>query len=317
MVAGIAFSGGGVTACVCTLCYLKALSGYTGEETLVSTVSGGTLGVLLFENAPKFRNLTFPETDPRAATYETLSSARANDGETWFAEIVREIPSAAEVARGVPSAAEVGTVYGWWESALDAAALSAYEVEPWSLEAGERPWIVGAALLDESAAPIRRDERGVYGSAGASLHPVEIEMNAPRPELSTPGLANVSVALPDDFSIMNAASFSSAFWAAAVVESEVEFELLKSQLVTLPSESRGTQVVLDGAEAASASNGAPPTDREAPVSQAASSTRPASSRSSGGAPRASSPSTTTTTAGSRRSRRPSRRSSASTGRRTR
>ena len=91
MVAGIAFSGGGVTACVCTLCYLKALSGYTGEETLVSTVSGGTLGVLLFENAPKFRNLTFPETDPlalqvlRKAAPLLLSQARV----MWGAALLR------------------------------------------------------------------------------------------------------------------------------------------------------------------------------------------------------------------------------------
>ena len=45
---------------------------------------------------------------------------------------------------------------------------------------------------------------------------------------------------------MNAGAFSSAFWAAAIVESEAKYDLLKSQLITLPSERDGPQIVLDG-----------------------------------------------------------------------
>ena len=102
MVVGLALSGGGVTACVCTLCLLDAL-GPLGPDVVVSTVSGGTLGYLLHVNAPRFKNLTYPETGPNA-TYESLREARANDGEAWFAQIVREIPdgsraSAARAAR--------------------------------------------------------------------------------------------------------------------------------------------------------------------------------------------------------------------------
>ena len=99
MVVGLALSGGGVTACVCTLCLLDAL-GPLGPDVVVSTVSGGTLGYLLHVNAPRFKNLTYPETGPNA-TYESLREARANDGEAWFAQIVREIPdgSRASAAR--------------------------------------------------------------------------------------------------------------------------------------------------------------------------------------------------------------------------
>ena len=45
---------------------------------------------------------------------------------------------------------------------------------------------------------------------------------------------------------MHAGAFSSAFWAAAIVESEAKYDLLKSQLITLPSERDGPQIVLDG-----------------------------------------------------------------------
>ncbi|KAH8052177.1 hypothetical protein JL722_10277 [Aureococcus anophagefferens] len=220
MVVGLALSGGGVTACVCALCLLDAL-GPLGPDVVVSTVSGGTLGYLLHVNAPRFKNLTYPETGPNA-TYESLREARANDGEAWFAQIVREIPDgsrahaarAARRGRAPPGRAAadarrtevdmrraaadarrteevanaraaspdkenrtaVGTVYGWWEAALDAAALSAYAVEP----------------------------------------------------------------------LMNAASFSSAFWAAAIVESGAEYALLKDELITLPSAAGDDAIVLDG-----------------------------------------------------------------------
>ena len=271
MVVGLALSGGGVTACVCTLCLLDAL-GPLGPDVVVSTVSGGTLGYLLHVNAPRFKNLTYPETGPNA-TYESLREARANDGEAWFAQIVREIPdgSRASAARAAPGAGRaaadarrteevadaraaspekenrtaVGTVYGWWEAALDAAALSAYAVEPWALVAGDRAWTAGAALLDTGAAPIWRDADGVYGAAAARLRPVDVAMAA-TPRASTPGLRGANVTLPADFSLMNAASFSSAFWAAAIVESGAEYALLKDELITLPSAGGDDAIVLDG-----------------------------------------------------------------------
>ncbi|KAH8075108.1 hypothetical protein JL721_1102 [Aureococcus anophagefferens] len=259
MVVGLALSGGGVTACVCALCLLDAL-GPLGPDVVVSTVSGGTLGYLLHVNAPRFKNLTYPETGPNA-TYESLREARANDGEAWFAQIVREIPdgsrahaarAGADAPRAGRAAADarrtevdmrraaadarrteevanaraaspdkenrtaVGTVYGWWEAALDAAALSAYAAEPWALVAGDRAWTAGAALLDTGAAPISRDAGGVWRAARAS---------AP---------------------LMNAASFSSAFWAAAIVESGAEYALLKDELITLPSAAGDDAIVLDG-----------------------------------------------------------------------
>ncbi|KAH8077017.1 hypothetical protein JL720_10318 [Aureococcus anophagefferens] len=127
MVVGLALSGGGVTACVCALCLLDAL-GPLGPDVVVSTVSGGTLGYLLHVNAPRFKNLTYPETGPNA-TYESLREARANDGEAC---------------------------------------------------------------------------------------------------------------------LMNAASFSSAFWAAAIVESGAEYALLKDELITLPSAAGDDAIVLDG-----------------------------------------------------------------------
>ncbi|KAK7242166.1 hypothetical protein SO694_00013047 [Aureococcus anophagefferens] len=291
MVVGLALSGGGVTACVCALCLLDAL-GPLGPDVVVSTVSGGTLGYLLHVNAPRFKNLTYPETGPNA-TYESLREARANDGEAWFAQIVREIPDgsrahaarAARRGRDAPgegraaadarrtevdmrrTAADarrteevanaraaspdkenrtaVGTVYGWWEAALDAAALSAYAVEPWALVAGDRAWTAGAALLDTGAAPISRDADGVYGAAAARLRPVDVAMAA-TPRASTPGLRGANVTLPADFSLMNAASFSSAFWAAAIVESGAEYALLKDELITLPSAAGDDAIVLDG-----------------------------------------------------------------------
>ncbi|KAH8079482.1 hypothetical protein JL720_9223 [Aureococcus anophagefferens] len=282
MVVGLALSGGGVTACVCALCLLDAL-GPLGPDVVVSTVSGGTLGYLLHVNAPRFKNLTYPETGPNA-TYESLREARANDGEAWFAQIVREIPDGsrsraprrglAPARRGRAAAdarrtevdmrraaadarrteevanaraaspdkenhAAVGTVYGWWEAALDAAALSAYAVEPWALVAGDRAWTAGAALLDTGAAPISRRRRR---TARARLRPVDVAMAA-TPRASTPGLRGASVTLPADFSLMNAASFVGVLGAAIA---ERRRALLKDELITLPSAAGDDAIVLDG-----------------------------------------------------------------------
>lgn len=247
---GVALSGGGITACVCALCLLRALETEVGmgPDVIVSTVSGGTLGVLLYENAPAFRPLSYPVVDPKAATYESLSSTAAGDeGETWFANIVRYVPSwpPRPPIRGREGRelAALPDLSGWWEGALDEAAKLAYGMDASSLRSGDRPWVAGAALLEAHAIPIDRDGDGVFTGARERLHAVEIDMASMR--TTTPGLSEVNASLPESAGRLWAAAWSSAFWAAPLVESELQYDLFGSALSRYDSDA-GSVVALDG-----------------------------------------------------------------------
>lgn len=240
---GLAWSGGGLTgffASMCATVALRELSApgtmYSNSELPVAVNSGGTLGTILMANAPPGRLRFPPSWDPASYNYSSLSSRFQSgsdpEGSVWFAAIDNLVPSQHRQEADVYSRDNGSS---WWLSALDVA-LGVYGLKQ-PLHAGPQPLTAGVSLLRQSATPIKRHpSSGVMLNAAGNLIPGEVDLNAGK--LTAVGNGSAGFRPVADVGVLQGGSFSSAFWAAPIVElpSKLEFEAAKHALISAPGQ---------------------------------------------------------------------------------
>ena len=264
MVVGIALSGGGITGMLASMCALNSLDttfDLAASGLSLSSVSGGSLGYGIFANAGQ--RLYFPTYDASASYNKMKSSMTSGDDDSlWFGNGNNYIPSwggsssssssdanatetssaaaaghraggdgnaasperaTAAAARGVrlPDDENAG---GWWVDAINTMFYVGYGVHDYDIVGGPHEWYVENALFRAKKCPISLHSSGVMKDADKGLSPLWVEMTS---------LAQTSpkgYALKDDVTRLDAISYSSAFWAASIVESSAQYLLLSSTL---------------------------------------------------------------------------------------
>lgn len=249
---GLAWSGGGLTGFMASMCATVALRELSPPGEMWNSLnyslavnSGGTLGSILMDSVPPGRLRFPPSWDPSSYTYSQMASkfevGHHRPGSVWFGAVNGLIPSS------VPST-DVrggGANHGWWVDALGVA-LGAYGLTAPELSAGARPIGAGVSLLRQAAAPIIRDEAsGTMHDALGNLIAAEVDLRSGRLEAvgepargggrPFPAVSNVSV--------LGGGAMSSAFWGAAIVELPrgLEWDASKAALIALPGEAQAAE----------------------------------------------------------------------------
>ena len=227
---GAAFSGGGLTAFIETLCTLEALAEspgaarWTSNDWTAAVNSGGTLGYMLAQSLSAGVLVYPPFSAMGKLTYTALSQKyEGAASQKWFAEVLDVVPSIMARTR---AEREVGksSGAGWWETALETALL-AYGLKGDDIHGGVRPAVAGLSVLRASSAPIQRRDTGAttgvmryaLGAGGrANLLPGEYDFASGL--VSVPGNSSAAWASATPFSAIQGGSFSSAFWGVSIVE---------------------------------------------------------------------------------------------------
>ena len=260
---GAAFSGGGLTAFIETVCTLEALAQspdaarWTSNDWTAAVNSGGTLGYILAQSLSAEALVYPPFYTMNSLTYDALSQKyEGNASQKWFAEVLDVVPSI--TARRTEAAwwEQLGKSNGagWWETALETALL-AYGLKGDQVRGGARPVVAGLSVLRASSAPIQRRNSGpnigtmryALGSGGrANLLPGEYDFASGL--VSVRGNSSSAWATTLPFSAIAGGSFSSAFWGVSIVEmSKIEYALSKGFLIDLPAGAGGDAFyALDG-----------------------------------------------------------------------
>lgn len=247
---GVAFSGGGVTAFLASMCTLQALQGisppgaaFNGTNYTVALASGGTLGNLLYNSAPAGRLRFPPSWRPEDYSYARLASKFANEtapspDNVWFGAINNVVPGADQPAPGVRTAAAAGsrahawtTSVGangtdgeWWVDALEVA-LQLYRMRGSELRGGPRPMVAGVGLVRMSAAPLqRRSTDGTMVNASLNLLPAEADLASHTLRVVGNGTA-VGPPAYTGRDALEVASMSAAFWATELMESSSQWDV--------------------------------------------------------------------------------------------
>lgn len=250
MTVGLAFSGGGITGLLASTCVLNSLrgnfDGFNSADISFSTTSGGTIGYGIYTNAgpPGDDSMYFPPYDV-AMSYDDANTELQGDKTYWFAnansylsftttpKFARHNESLSE-DRQLHSAREgltlegvaLPTTSGWWRLAIDTCFYLGYGVHDTDIIAGDRPWNVNIGLLKENACPITLDpDTYVYEDAESKLFLAGMDMVGG--DITTPQGYQVQ----DPVSLLDAMSYSSAFWVASIVESSAQMLLLSSTLM--------------------------------------------------------------------------------------
>ena len=127
MVVGVAFSGGGITALLATVCALKSLTNETSFETY-STVSGGSMGLTLYDSVgdalwvPDYEEIQAMQT----GAVDYLSKRHtSSSSSTWFASVLDFVPndpsfeSLLEVLKDLGILDKIIGKDNWWKLALE------------------------------------------------------------------------------------------------------------------------------------------------------------------------------------------------------
>ena len=125
MVVGVAFSGGGVTAVIATLCALKSLNNVTFDS--FSVVSGGSLGLTLYDTVSE--DLWVPSYDElqndTSDVVSNLSKRHTSvENPVWFASLLDYVPdddsfeSLLKVLRDLGILDKIVGKDNWWKLAL-------------------------------------------------------------------------------------------------------------------------------------------------------------------------------------------------------
>ena len=128
MVVGVAFSGGGITALLATVCALKSLDENLFRNSTFSVVSGGSLGLTLFDTVgdelwtPNYDDLRNME----SGVVKYLSKRHTNSSNpTWFASVLDYVPDDPSVESLLDVLKDLGILDkiigkdNWWKLALD------------------------------------------------------------------------------------------------------------------------------------------------------------------------------------------------------
>ena len=151
---GIAYSGGGLPGTLNAMCAHQVLSPLAPPDTLYSTASGGTLGLLLQSAS----GLSYP---PPVSPNLTADDLRQRGGGLWFARITELVPSQ-----------EAGVDDNWWRAVLRTA-FKVYGVDA----APALALLANFAVVEARACPLRRDEGGALRDPSA-LHAAQVEVRS-------------------------------------------------------------------------------------------------------------------------------------------
>ena len=246
---GVTYSGGGITGMAASLCSHHALTQlvpqYEELDIVVSTASGGTLGYLLHQSvlasddppsaASRARAarsvgtkpIEFPAPLSPNTSFATLNSNKVADGHTWWANAVNYIPD------GPPAPApQLGDdAKGWWQDVMKTLWTVGYGVRGADVgrARGTGRFVGNFAALSASSCPLQRDDStGVMKDAVTGLRLASVETDpavaggAPAVHL-TGGLKLTDASSASNVTLLDAAAWSSAFWAASIVESKAGY----------------------------------------------------------------------------------------------
>eukprot|EP00658_Telonema_sp_P-2_P027099 TRINITY_DN21002_c0_g1_i1.p1 TRINITY_DN21002_c0_g1~~TRINITY_DN21002_c0_g1_i1.p1 ORF type:complete len:225 (+),score=62.30 TRINITY_DN21002_c0_g1_i1:76-750(+) len=176
---GVAYSGGGITAFLASMCTQRALDQIARpppNSRTISTVSGGTLGYALYVNgtAPyAFPAASDSLAELRSSSLEQLSSRESSGSSPiWFGSILGLLPE-----RHPAVASQWTNRSNWWERLLSVAGELSYHVDFGALDPGEQPFVANFGLMLQSALPTQRNRTtGAIPDAAQVLFPVALEM---------------------------------------------------------------------------------------------------------------------------------------------
>ena len=225
---GVAYSGGGVTGALASLCVHQSLQSLRlplDQVKFFSTASGGTLGLLVAQTT---KRLTYPPPLSTKLTLEEMQASDAAPGSIWWANGARYIPTTKTMM--APSGA-------WWRDAMEGIFRLGYNVSASDVTAGGAHALLNFAVLRASGCPAQRNATsGVLPHAAKLLRHAILEAlpsassssaggdrgALPRVRVHVTGgpqLANAS-----RVSLLDGLAFSTAFWAAELVESGLAYE---------------------------------------------------------------------------------------------
>ena len=238
---GFAFSGGGPTALMCTLCYQAALDGLglAPVNATVVGVSGGALGYTVYQNVPA--PLSYPPllNDSGFALEKEALSYPLSDAGTWMGQLFRYLPSLSDAQM---EEARCGS--SWWAGALSVGLELAYGVDMCALEAGPRPYSIGASLVHASALPLNLNSAGVFGEDPSGiLAPVSVDMASH--EAWVPDTAGTGLTPSGPIEALDAVAMSSAYWADGIVEGAKSLAKNRA-LISVPTSGTRTVYGMDG-----------------------------------------------------------------------
>jgi hypothetical protein len=181
----------------------------------VSTASGGTIGYLVGQN-DKQNKIEYPDPLTSNTTYKTLSSNKVASGKIWWGNVVNYLPSLA-------GNLHVGDdTKGWWQDVMKTLFTVGYDIKPADLTGGPSPYLANFAVVEAASCAIKRNKsNGVMLEAAKYLHQAVYE--APSGDITIQNDVTLSSKSASGLGIIDAVTFSSAFYAAGIIESAVEY----------------------------------------------------------------------------------------------
>lgn len=256
---GVAYSGGGITGVLASMCAHHTLEslGLPGfANATFSTASGGTLGFLIHQStaaaaAPR-RPVDWPPPLSARLTLEQMRSSAVPRGHSWWAAASRYIPNATEARNGGP---------GWWQDVMSTAFLLGYGVRDADVTVGAaRMLAINVAVVRASGCPLARNaSTGVARDAASAIRHAAVEASAGVPlRVRVAGGPQLARSSTRNLSLVVGAAWSTAFWAAPLVESRLAYLaelaaeragvglLLRAEAVQPPSTRTEEVYLLDG-----------------------------------------------------------------------
>jgi hypothetical protein len=228
---GIGYSGGGISGIINAMCAHDALTrlAEVPEDAVVSTASGGTLGYLLHQSLGDA--LSYPPPLRPNLSFEELSSRQTPDGKTWFGKVVDFLPTLMQPPAPMldprapsswPDCFPVpNSQDGWWQDVMLALFSVAYGVP--SSQVGNRGvgrFVQNFAMIKAAALPMARDANNCMAHAEEALRHATLEAIPGQKQLRMHITGNVTLepASGANWTLLDAAAYSSAFYAAEIIE---------------------------------------------------------------------------------------------------
>ena len=228
MVVGVAFSGGGVTAVIATLCALKSLNNVTFDS--FSVVSGGSLGLTLYDTVsedlwvPSYDELQNDTSDVVSNLSKRHTSA---ENPVWFASLLDYVPdddsfeSLLKVLRDLGILDKIVGKDNWWKLALESVIEKGYKINVTSGSVFKSATYVNFALAKEKSCPLSRSDTTGHlstSSAQESLYPANLHIDSEnnrksyvRRDESESEIVNKTM------TDMDAVAASSSFWNVEMI----------------------------------------------------------------------------------------------------
>ena len=243
MVVGVAFSGGGITALLATVCALKSLDEDLFRNSTFSVVSGGSLGLTLFDTVgdelwtPNYDDLR----DMESGVVKYLSKRHTNSSNpTWFASVLDYVPddpsfeSLLEVLKDLGILDKIIGKDNWWKLALDSVIKDGYGVDVRSGRVFKSETFVNFAFVREKSCPLSRNQNTGHlttSNAQKSLYPgnLRVDIDDIRKSYVRRDLSDSEI-VDKSMTDMDAVAASSSFWNADMITSSTNYYVFKGWL---------------------------------------------------------------------------------------